>query len=321
MSHARPSEPATRAGRSLSRRQLLVGTGAAVALAACGGGDGADGEGSAGDGPSPVPAEDPIRNLLDLVGVPAEPELSVLVASFEMLTGPGRRMQFGLLDATRVPMIDQDLRVWLVREGDKEIVQGPVVPTFHDEGLGNRGIYVFESEIPAPGIHNLVVATGDGSAGGAAALNIITPDVSPIVQVGAAFPASATPTSEAPGDLEELCTLEPDCGMHGSSLDTALGAGKPTVLTIATPKYCVSQICGPVVSIVEGVRLESGRDDIEWIHVEVFKDAGNTPVELVTELGLPSEPWVYLIDADGNLADKFDGPMTADLLRDSLGKI
>ena len=81
------------------------------------------------------------------------------------------------------------------------------------------------------------------------------------------------------------------------------------------------RICGPIVDVVETVRLEGAHDDKRWIHVEVFTDAGNTPTEVVGAFQLPSEPWVYLFAADGTLHDKFDGPMTADLLRDSLSTL
>lgn len=309
----------------LSRRKLLAGmgaTGGAIVLAACAGNGNGDSD-LADTGAPGVPSQDDVaRQAAQVAGVDAEISLTVLVASFEMLTGPGRRLQFGLLDNEQRPLLGDEVQAFVVDDVNGAVLQGPVTPSFHDEGLGARGIYVFASDIPEPGVHSLVVQTSDGQRAGVGPIRVLAPEQSPIVQVAQDFPPSDTPTVDDPQDLLELCTRDPDCGMHEHKLGQALADGKPIVLTIATPKYCVSRICGPIVDIVEDIRLTGIRDDVAWIHVEVFKDDQSTdPVDLVTELSLPSEPWVFLIDADGKLADKFDGPVTGDLLRDALPQI
>lgn len=304
----------------LTRRGFLVGTGAAAILAACGGDDDApDPDPTSGSTAGPGTDQNAItQQVAEAAGVDGPLDYTPLVASFEVLTGPGRRFQFGLLDETQTPLADADVQVSLVKDSDQSVVQGPVTPSYHDEGLGQRGIYVFDSEFTEAGTHYLVVSTADGAHAGVVPLTVVTPETSPIVQVGAAFPSVATATDDAPGDLEELCTREPACGLHGVSLDQALADGKPVVLSIATPKYCQTAICGPVVDVVLGAKESVARDDVVFIHAEVFKDAGNTPVALVNELQLPTEPWTFLIGADGNVVDKFDGPVSTDLLAESV---
>lgn len=318
-----PRSPAA----GLTRRSLLAGigaTGAGLVLAACGGdGDPASAPTTGSTGTDDPTAglqegDDAVRAALDAAGVDAPVTMTVLVASFEPMTGPDRRLQFGLLDETREPALDLDVRAHLVRAADSTDVSGPLEPTFHGEGLGDRGVYVIETELEEPGLYDLVVVTADGSAAGTAGLRIITPEQSAVVNLGEEFPSVETPTVEDPKDLEELCTRDPDCDMHGVSLDTALAEGAPTVLVISTPKYCATRICGPVVDVVLQVRDELGRDDVRFIHAEVFKDAGNTPTDVVTELQLPTEPWTFVIAADGTLADRFDGPVVPSLLREAV---
>ena len=77
-------------------------------------------------------------------------------------------------------------------------------------------------------------------------------------------------------------------------------------------------MCGPVVSVVEEVRDELGRDDVTFIHVEVYTDAGQTLTPTVNDLGLPTEPWTWVIDADGTVVDRFDGPVVPSLLTESV---
>lgn len=310
---------------ALTRRSLLRHGGAlgvgAVVLAACGGGDGGDGGGATGTPSaapsSPVAGTDAANAALEAAGVDAEVVLTPIIATFEVLTGGNSRVTFGLLDEQNSPMLDVALETYLVR-ADGELVQGPVEPIFYGEGLGQRGVYVFEAALEEPGLHDLVVVTAEGDRAGTAALQVRSPEESAVIQPGADFPPVATPTTDDPQGLEELCTRAESCGMHDVSLDTAMADGRPVVLTIATPKYCQTAVCGPVVDVVLDQKQELGRDDIAFIHAEVYVDAGNTPTQVINELGLPSEPWTFLITADGKLADRFDGPVVPELLRESI---
>lgn len=313
-------------GSRMSRRVLLrnggvLGVGALV-LQACGGGngDGADPQATGtppGSTSTPVEGTEATGQALQAAGVDAPAVLTPIIATFEVLTGGDSRVTFGLLDEQNSPILDADLQTYLVRDGG-ELVQGPVEPIFYGEGLGNRGVYVFEADLQEPGLHDLVVVTADGTRAGTAAMQVRSPEEASVIQPGAAFPPVATPTTEDPQGLEELCTREPDCGMHDVSVEAAMAEGRPVVLTIATPKYCQTAVCGPVVDVVLEQKEQLGRDDIAWVHAEVYVDAGNTPTDVINELQLPSEPWTFLVTADGTLADRFDGPVVPELLRESI---
>ncbi len=312
--------------RNLLRTSALAGLGTAL-LAACGsGGDTGDatpgGDTGPSEAPSTIDADTEIVEAIRVAGFgEAVPDWTVINATFEVLTGEGRRLQFGVLDETRQPAQDRSLEVAIVRAGeaieDLEVVQTASDPIFHGEGLGIRGVYAMETELTEPGTHYLVVAS-DGHVG-IAAIRVIRPEDSLVPQTGQAFPVVETPTVEDPGPLEELCTREPDCSMHDVSLATALEAGQPVVLVVATPRFCQTAVCGPVVDVAEDVRAQY--PDVTWIHAEVFTDAGNTPAPIVTDLGLPSEPWTFLIGSDGVLVDRFDGPLVPALLREAVEQL
>lgn len=301
---------------ALTRRALLRGAGALGAgalLAACGGGDGPDPATSPTAGGTGTGGGDATRAAIEAAGLgDAEHVLTPIVATFEVLTGGASRVQFGVLDATNTPMMDADVRAWVVRPEDASVVQGPVEPTWYGEGLGARGVYVFEADLAEAGIHDLVIGAEDGRLVGTAALRVIAPEASVVPRPGQPFPAVATPTDAEPGDLAELCTREPDCGMHEVSLDEVLGTA-PVVFTVATPKYCQTAVCGPVVDVVVDAR-EDAPEGFRFVHAEVFVDAGNTPTQTVTDLGLPTEPWTWVIAADGTVVDRFDGPVVPELL-------
>lgn len=308
--------------RGLLRTSAFAGLGAMI-LAACGT------EPEVAPTPSasePVDLETEIVEALRLAGFDGDvPDYGVIIATAEVLTGPGRRMQMALIDETQLPAGGREVEVAIVRSGELEVVERISKPLYYDEGLGDRGVYVFETNLEATGTY-FVIVSSDGHVG-AAAINAIAPEQSAVVTFGAAVPSIATATVENPGDLEELCTRTPDCTMHDVSLDDALSQGKKVVLVIATPAYCVSAVCGPVVDVVQGVRddlaAEADAADTVWIHAEVFKDAGNTPTAIVGPEGfnLPSEPWTFLVNSDGTLHDRFDGPVAASLLRASVAEL
>jgi hypothetical protein len=84
------------------------------------------------------------------------------------------------------------------------------------------------------------------------------------------------------------------------------------VVTFATPRYCVSRTCGPVVDVVDHARRQFARTDIRFIHVEIY--AQNDPLNgrnrWVKEWRLPSEPWTFLVGRDGRIKAKFGGSMS-----------
>lgn len=299
----------------ISRRSLLRAAGTtslAAVLAACAG----SADTPAEDGPdtdAAPGAEDIGNQAIAAVGLDAEATLMPIVATFEVLTGAFGRIPFGVLGADQQPMLDRDVKVWVV--GDGEVVAGPIEPLFYGEGLGQRGIYVADVELEQPGLYDAVVQV-DGDAVGVAAFSARTPEQSTTFPPGTAFPVVATPTEEDPGPLEDLCTREPQCSMHDTSLDAVLGTGT-VVLSVATPRFCQTAVCGPVVDVLEDVKADLGAT-ATFVHAEVYTDAGNTTTPVVDELQLPSEPWTWVINADGVVVDRFDGPVVPSLLRDAI---
>ncbi len=87
------------------------------------------------------------------------------------------------------------------------------------------------------------------------------------------------------------------------------------MLAFATPKFCTSRTCGPVVDVVSHVRKQFA--NVRFIHVEVF--AGNDPARgynrWMKEWALQSEPWVFVVGRDGRIKAKFEGSVSVRELR------
>ena len=146
-----------------------------------------------------------------------------------------------------------------------------------------------------------------------AAFTVSRDDVVP--GVGDLAPAVETSTL-ADHSLEEISSDdEPDPALYELSLDSALSNGRPTVVVFATPAFCVSQTCGPMLDQVKAVA--PAHPDANFLHVEIYENLDATRAEdliivpAVMAWGLPSEPWVFVIDSNGVVVARFEGAMMA----------
>lgn len=131
--------------------------------------------------------------------------------------------------------------------------------------------------------------------------------------------------------LKQIDTsTEPDEEFHRISIASALTAGKPAVIAFATPAFCESRTCGPTMDVMRAAYEKFG-DAVSWVHVEPFEldDEGVLVLRggerVNSEAGnlwrLPSEPWVFILDAQGRVVARFDGPLTLEEVDYSVGKV
>jgi hypothetical protein len=140
------------------------------------------------------------------------------------------------------------------------------------------------------------------------------------IPVGAAAPRAASPTTSDALDVDPICTRDPVCGLHERSLDTLLGAGRPVVVLFATPARCASQYCGPVLDQL--LPLVGDYPGIDVVHVEIYRDNRTDElVPTVAEWGLPSEPWLYVVDGGGTVVARLDGAFATPELRAVLDSV
>jgi hypothetical protein len=139
----------------------------------------------------------------------------------------------------------------------------------------------------------------------------------------------------------------PDSAMYQVSLDQALKSGKPTALLFATPAFCRTATCGPSLEVMQGLQKTYG-DKVNFIHVEVYKYPFDQSVNLQTKAEaqatqekrpltadearaglsdamvawrLASEPWLFLIDAKGIVAARYEGGLTKEEIGPALEKL
>lgn len=171
-----------------------------------------------------------------------------------------------------------------------------------------RGLYRAVVDFPAPGGWSVTVEA-EGYATTEPTLVMVSEDTA-MPQVGDPAPAVATRTATA--DYSEISTdPSPEPAFYSLSLDEALADERPTVVIFATPAFCTSATCGPVLDSAKQVAPD--HPGVDFVHVEIYEnlDAESfedlVPVEAVDAWELPSEPWVFVTDADGTVTARFEG--------------
>ncbi len=187
-----------------------------------------------------------------------------------------------------------------------------------DEGADATHIYVATLKLPRPGKYWMLAEPEGGNTKVQALGNVVVVKDDPPLDVGDFAPASETPTlASVGGRASEITTrTPPDESLLQYSVADSLAAGVPFVVTFATPKFCTSRTCGPVVDVEEEVQHRLEGEKVRFIHVEVYED--NDPAKGVNrwmrEWNLPSEPWTYLVGADGRIVDRFEGTVSVNEL-------
>jgi hypothetical protein len=129
-----------------------------------------------------------------------------------------------------------------------------------------------------------------------------------VPKVGQKAPVIHTPTpADVGGDLSKITTRIPPDTQNRVDYADVLGK-EPIVLLFATPQFCQSRVCGPVVDVAEQLKQLYG-DKVAFIHMEIYRDNDpNKPVRPQVEaFHLPSEPWLFAIGRNGRIEDEIDG--------------
>ena len=176
---------------------------------------------------------------------------------------------------------------------------------------GVTRIYVMHVRIPWSGRYWLVAEPNGAKTQALGIIDVAARSRS--VALGAKAPRSDTPTLATAPASKITTSRPPDLLLLHTSIAQALAAHRPFVVTFATPRFCTSRTCGPVVDVMEAVRRQFASRGIDFMHVEVYKD--NDPTKgynrWMRQWGLLSEPWVFLVGSDGRVKAKFEGSVSA----------
>lgn len=188
-----------------------------------------------------------------------------------------------------------------------------------------RGMYVVNADLPTAGNWGAEFTTeAPGSPAETVRLQFPVRDSIPTIGIGQKAPASKTPTAAGVGgDLTRISTDKaPDPAFYKTSVADALAAHKPFMLVFATPKFCISQQCGPTLDHFKPIA--AANPAVTFINVEPYQlktvdgslqpvlDANNQlqATAITDEWGLLSEPWIFAVDRNGVVQGSYEVTIT-----------
>lgn len=284
-----------------------------------------------------------VSHATDAVTAPPR-DLQPLVTTSELIVGPNRFV-FGLLQEGRLlEGADVRLRIYsiertrafavaetdalyhpvgAVQRGDRVHRHADGTKHVHRSGSDVRGLYIAQIHFARSGQWGVEIQARQGDGPAVTARMMVTvQELPPTPVVGSPAPRSRNLII---GDVKHLRQIDtsspPDPRLHRVRIADAIAQKKPQVIVFATPQFCTSRMCGPVVDVVRSLLPAWGKR-VAFIHQEIWQDfAEKKMFQTVEEWRLETEPWVFVVDGAGIIRAKFEGLATVRELDDSLRRI
>ncbi len=259
----------------------------------------------------------------------AAPEPIPILAVSELTVGTNR-LAFGVLQGG-TPINDPDLRLGLrfvyLDGPEKTRVQSESTAVYRGEGLP-FGLYVGYANFDQPGAWGVEISVP--RAGGEPVVTGMRLDVlerPSAPPVGArALPSRNLTIADVP-ELRRLTSdASPDPDFYRLTIAEALTANKPFVVTFSTPGYCQTAVCAPNMLVLKQLKAQY-QQQVNFIHVEVYpypfgeSFQAQRQVPQMKEWGLRTEPWTFLVDAEGVIQARYEGGITFAELEPALAQL
>jgi hypothetical protein len=183
-------------------------------------------------------------------------------------------------------------------------------------------VYSTQLRLPSDGEWRIAaISKEDGELKGAPMPGVVVGQFHRVPRPGQMAPKISTPTAQdVGGDLSKITTSTPPDKLNKVDYAEALGR-EPIVLLFASPRFCQSRVCGPVLDVAEQAEQEYG-DKAAFIHMEIYNDndPGQGVRPQVRAFHLPSEPYLFTIDRRGVVKDAIEGAFGLKLMHEAVDK-
>jgi len=306
----------------------------------------------------PAVAGRTLREVLKAADGPAE----LVVSPAAMAFYEGRnRYPFGVFERDRTPVSDAEVALYLAKapkprpgaksksghkgpaaKAEAQALDEPAIGPFPAsiESLATQPAFRAKTTSEDPDAASVVYSTpldfdrngewriaalikDDGEIKGTLLPSAVVGEFDQIPRPGQQAPRIHTPTlADVGGDASKVTTRIPPDTQNRVDYADALGK-EPIVLLFATPQFCQSRVCGPVVDVAEQVKQEYG-DEAAFIHMEIWKDndpGTETVRPQVRAFSLPDEPWLFTIGRDGTVSSAIEGAFGRELLTSAVKRV
>lgn len=206
---------------------------------------------------------------------------------------------------------------------------------------GQTGVYVANVEFDIAGDWGVEVTGTLAGREIQARIGFRVAEKGQTLAIGDPAPRSRQIIASDVSDIAEIDTMAPHDPMHDITVADAIALGKPVLVLFGTPAFCETQTCGPVLQTVMLPLYGTYKERATFIHIEPYllKEArdgtGLCPIPIFnrefaaqglgegtsacpkapeSQLPPPEESWnlttepiLFLIDGNGNIAGIFEG--------------
>ena len=264
--------------------------------------------------PTPVPSPAPSAAAED-----GTHQVRVVVASTDLAVGPNRFV-FGVLDSDSNPLRSTVARTtFLYLDTEPYQTRAETTSSFVQWPSGRAGVYVARVSFDQAGRWGVVVQVpGEDEVLSVGQAGFVVKEQSDSPGLGRSVPPSENRTAHDVSDLSEITTSRtPDPDLYQMTIAQAVSSGRPTVVTFATPAFCQTATCGPQVEVVVSIK-DRHKEQANFIHVEVFDNPKEMNEDfskarlspIMGEWGLLVEPFTFVLDSNGLVANKYEGFVT-----------
>ncbi|MGB2694626.1 MAG: hypothetical protein WBD55_05495 [Dehalococcoidia bacterium] len=283
---------------------LLAALLTAFALIASACGDSNNGTTGAGGSPTAIPL--------------SNEGITPIAANSELAVGPNR-FGLGLIDEDNKPILDAPGTSVALKFYYQDKLKSQADARFVWAIPDVAGLFVADVEFDQAGTWEAeatLTQSGDETKVRRFNFPVLAQGRAPTI--GGKAPPSENLTINDVSDIAQISTDEtPNTAFYQMTVAQALEAGKPFVVIFATPKFCQTRFCGPILDNIKAIAPDFA-DQVTFIHIEPYEldangdlvvgsDGFPKPVQATSDWGLISEPWIFVVDAAGTVTARFEG--------------
>jgi len=210
-----------------------------------------------------------------------------------------------------------------------------MVAQFNPWPYGIRGSYSTYANFDRAGRWSLDVQVDNPNGVNEVQIEVEVLEKSPVPALGSRAILSNSKILADYESIDEITTdYSPDPALYRLTIKDAVENDLPSVIVFASPAFCTSPTCGPQVDAVSELR-EKHPDQANYIHVEIYDNPAEIQGNLdraeissvAEDWGLTAiedyfnESWTFILDANGQIDDRFEGFATMGELEAALKKV
>jgi hypothetical protein len=258
------------------------------------------------------------------------PGTLVPVVAVSELTKGVNRLAFGVLkDGTPIndANLTLDLTLFYLDGPEPTKPQGSAQAVYRGEGLP-FGLYVGYADLPQVGGWGVEIRVPQASGEPQVSrLRLDVLDTPRAPAIGSqAIPVDNLTVKTQPDLAQITSDSQPDVELYQLTVAEALAAKKPFLVAFSTPGYCQTAVCGPNMLVIKKLK-DQLKDQVNFIHVEVYPYPFNESyqnqrrVRPIAQWKLQTEPWTFLVDANGIIQARYEGGITFSEMEPALAQL